>query len=36
VFAIILALLFLGERLGVYQWLGVSMIAAGTLVIIFK
>ncbi len=36
VFAIVLSVLFLGERLGVYQWLGASMIAAGALLIIFK
>lgn len=36
VFAIGLSVLFLGERLGAYQWLGASMIAAGTLIIIFK
>lgn len=36
VFAIILSVLFLGERLGLYQWLGAGMIAAGALVIIFK
>ena len=36
VFAIILSVLFLGERLGIYQWLGASMIAAGALLIIFK
>ena len=28
--------LFLGEKLGAYQWLGAGMIAAGALVIIFK
>lgn len=36
VFAILLSVLFLGERLGAYQWLGASMIASGALVIIFK
>ncbi len=36
VFAIILSVLFLGEKLGLYQWLGAGMIAAGALVIIFK
>jgi transporter family protein len=36
VFAIVLSVLFLGERLGAYQWLGASMIAAGALLIIFK
>lgn len=36
VFAVILSLLFLGERLGVYQWLGISLITSGALIIIFK
>ncbi|HNT98952.1 MAG TPA: EamA family transporter [Elusimicrobiales bacterium] len=36
VFAIGLSVVFLGERLGPYQWAGASMIAAGTLLIIFK
>ncbi len=36
VFAIVLSLLFLGERLGLYQWLGVSLIVTGVLVIILK
>lgn len=36
VFAILLSVAFLGERLGAYQWLGAGMIAAGALVIIFK
>ena len=36
VFAILFSVLFLGERLGAYQWLGASMIAAGALLIIFK
>ena len=36
VFAVILALLFLGERPGVYEWIGISLIVSGTLVIIFK
>jgi len=36
VFAIILSVLFLGEKLGLYQWLGAGLIAAGALVIIFK
>ena len=36
VFAIILSVLFLGERLGAYQWLGAAMIAAGALLIILK
>jgi bacterial/archaeal transporter family protein len=36
VFAVILSLVFLGERLGLYQWLGVSLIASGVLIIILK
>ncbi len=36
VFAILLSIVFLGERLGFYQWIGAFMIAAGTLLIIFK
>lgn len=36
VFAIALSVLFLGERLGLYQWLGAGMIAGGALLIIFK
>ncbi len=36
VFAVVLSLLFLGERLGVYQWLAIALITSGTLIIIFK
>lgn len=36
VFAIVLSLLFLGERLSMYQWLGVGLITAGTFVLIMK
>ena len=36
VFAIVLSVFFLGERLGLYQWFGALMIAAGALLIIFK
>ncbi len=36
VFVVFLSILFLGERLGLYQWLGVGFITAGTLLIIFK
>jgi transporter family protein len=36
VFAIVLSVFFLGEKLGPYQWLGAGMIAAGALLIIFK
>ena len=35
-FAVVLSVIFLGERLGVYQWLAVGLILAGTLIIIFK
>jgi transporter family protein len=34
VFAVILSLLFLGERLVGYQWLGICLITSGVLVII--
>ena len=36
VFAVILSLLFLGERLGVYQWIGICLITGGTFIIILK
>ncbi|MFA5150680.1 MAG: EamA family transporter [Candidatus Omnitrophota bacterium] len=36
VFAVVLSLLFLGERLGVYQWLGIGLITSGVLMIILK
>ncbi|MFA5362946.1 MAG: EamA family transporter [Candidatus Omnitrophota bacterium] len=36
VFAVVLSLLFLGERLTGFQWLGFCLITAGTLVIILK
>lgn len=36
VFAIALSVLFLGERLGAYQWVGAAMITSGALLIIFK
>ena len=36
VFAVVLSLLFLGERLGIYQWLGIGLITAGALVVILK
>ena len=36
VFAVVLSFLFLGERLGVYQWLGVCLIAGGVFIIILK
>lgn len=36
VFAVFLAILFLGERPAMAQWLGIGLIVCGTLVIIFK
>lgn len=36
VFAVILSVLFLREAPGLYQWLGISLITGGTLLIIFK
>jgi len=36
VFAVVLALLFLGERLNGYQWAGVLLISVGTLLVIVK
>jgi transporter family protein len=36
VFAVVLALLFLGERPGMYEWIGIGLIISGTLVIILK
>ncbi|TRZ49623.1 EamA family transporter [bacterium] len=36
VFVVVLSLLFLGERLGIYQWLGVCLIAGGVFVIILN
>jgi transporter family protein len=36
VFAVVLSLLFLGERLGLYQWLGVCLITGGVFMIILK
>ncbi|MBN1353795.1 MAG: EamA family transporter [Candidatus Omnitrophica bacterium] len=36
VFAVVLSLLFLGERLGIYQWLGIGLMTAGALIIILK
>jgi bacterial/archaeal transporter family protein len=36
VFAILLSLMFLGERLGIYQWIGVCLITAGVMIIILK
>ncbi len=35
-FAIILAILFLGERLNIFQWIGTFLIFAGALVLVFK
>jgi len=36
VFAVFLALLFLGERPGIYEWVGIGLIVSGTLIIILK
>lgn len=36
VFAVVLALIFLGERLSGYQWLGVGLMAVGAVVVILK
>jgi len=36
VFAVILSIMFLGEHPGLYQWLGIGLIATGTLIIILK
>ncbi|MFH1458757.1 MAG: EamA family transporter [Candidatus Omnitrophota bacterium] len=36
VFVVILSLLFLGEHLGIYQWLGICLITAGAFIIILK
>ncbi|MCX5695971.1 MAG: EamA family transporter [Candidatus Omnitrophica bacterium] len=35
-FAVILAILFLGERLNIFQWIGTFLILAGALVLVFK
>ncbi|MFA7675738.1 MAG: EamA family transporter [Endomicrobiia bacterium] len=36
VFAVILSILFLGEHLGVYQWVGICLITSGVIIILFK
>ena len=36
VFAVVLSLLFLGERLGSYQWLGICLMTVGAFIIILK
>jgi len=36
VFAVVLSILFLGERLNTFEWIGAFLIVAGTLVIIFR
>ena len=36
VFAVVLSVLFLGERLNIYEWAGALLITAGTVIIIFK
>jgi len=35
-FAVILAILFLGERLNIFQWIGTFLIFAGSFVLLFK
>lgn len=35
-FVILLSVLFLGERLSVFEWIGAAFIISGTLIIIFK
>jgi len=36
VFAVVLSLLFLGERLDIYQWLGICLMTVGAFIIILK
>mgnify|MGYP000045611151 CR=1 FL=1 len=36
VFAVVLAVVFLGERLGPVQWAGVSLMTAGSLLVLWK
>ena len=36
VFVVVLSLLFLGERLGIYQWLGICLMSVGAFIIILK
>ena len=36
VFAVVLSVLFLGERLNFYEWVGASLVTVGTIIIIFK
>ncbi len=36
VFAVMLAVIFLGEKLNPYQWAGAGLIVAGTLAMLFK
>lgn len=36
VFAVVLSLLFLGERLGLYQVIGISLMAIGAIIVILK
>ncbi|MBM3255533.1 MAG: EamA family transporter, partial [Candidatus Omnitrophica bacterium] len=35
-FAVILSILFLGERLKTFEWIGAILVVTGVLVIIFK
>jgi len=36
VFAVVFSLLFLGERLGIYQWLSICLITLGVFIIILR
>lgn len=36
VFAVLMSILFLGEHLGIYQWLGIFLITSGVIIILFK
>jgi len=36
VFAVVLSLIFLGERLGLYQVIGISLMAIGAIIVILK
>lgn len=35
-FAVVLAVIFLGERLNMFQWIGAFLIFAGALILVFK
>jgi transporter family protein len=36
VFAVLMSVLFLGENLGIYQWVGIFLITSGVIIILFK